>query len=85
MKTGRQVCFDLEFLSTKISFIRGVENPCKNLYVSVARVLIFSRVYCGRLIFLKQLWKDDDLLLYVILIAHSCIRFILLLRLRLVS
>ena len=31
----------LLFLSIKISFIRGGESPCKNLYISVARILIF--------------------------------------------
>ena len=40
-------------------------------------------VYCDRVILLKQLLKDDDLSLYVILNALSCIRFILMLRLRL--
>ena len=33
--------------------------------------------------FSSKFWKDDDLSLYVILNALSCIRFILLLRLRL--
>ena len=29
------------FLSTKISLIRDGENPCKNFYISVARILIY--------------------------------------------
>ena len=71
------------FLSTKISFIRGGESPCKNFYVSVARILIFLWCIVTELSFSSKFWKDDDLSLYVILNALSCIRFILLLRFRL--
>ena len=67
----------------KISFIRGGERPCKNLYVSVARIFIFLWCIVAELSFSSKFWKDDNLSLYVILIALSCIRFILLLKLRL--
>ena len=71
------------FLSTKISFIRGGESPCKNLYVWVARILIFLWCIVTELSFSSNFWKDDDLSCYAILSALSCIQFILLLMLRL--
>ena len=71
------------FLSIKISFIRGGKSPCKNLYVSVARISIFLWCILTELSFSSKFWKDDDLSLYLILNARSCIRFILLLSLRL--
>ena len=71
------------FLSTKISFIRGGESPCKNLHVSIARILIVLWCVVTELSFSSNFWKDDDLSLYVILNALSYIWFILLLRLRL--
>ena len=42
----------LLYLSTKISFIRGEESPCKNLYVCNG-----SMLYCDRVILLKQFLK----------------------------
>ena len=73
----------LLFLSTNILFIRGGESPCKNLHVSVARILIFLWCIVAELSFSSKFWKDDDLSLYVILNALLCIQFMLLLRLRL--
>ena len=42
----------LLYLSTKISFIRGEESSCKNLYACNV-----SMLYCDRLILLKQFWR----------------------------
>ena len=53
------------------------------MYVSVARILIFPWCIVTELSFWSKFWKDDDLSLYVILNAVSCIRFVLLLRPRL--
>ena len=51
--------------------------------VSVARMLILLWCIVIELSFSRNFWKDADLSLYVIFNALSCIRFILLLRLRL--
>ena len=52
-----------QFLSTKTSFKRGGENPCKTLNVSMARVPIFLWCIVTELSLSSVSWKDDDLLL----------------------
>ena len=68
------------FFSTKVSLIRGEESPCKNLYILVARILIFWWCIVIELFFSSNFWEDDDFSLFVILSALSWIRFILLLK-----
>ena len=68
-------------LSTKISFMRVRESPCKNFYVAVAKILIIIWSIVTELSFSSNFWKDDDFSLYIILDALSCIRLVLLLRL----
>ena len=55
--------------------MRGGERPFKNLYVSVARILISLWCILTELSFSNNFWKDGDLSLYVILNALSCIRY----------
>ena len=68
----------LLFLSTKISFIIGGKSPFKNLYVSIANIIIFLWCIVAELSLLRNFWKDE-----LILNSLLCILFILLLWLQL--
>ena len=57
--------------STKTFFKIGGERSCRNLNVSIATFIVTE------LSLSSKSWKDDDLLLYIILNALSCIRFVL--------
>ena len=57
--------------SSKTFFKIGGERSCRNLNVSIATFIVTE------LSLSSKSWKDDDLLLYIILNALSCIRFVL--------
>ena len=48
------------------------ETPCKNLHVSVARILIFLWGILTELSFSSNFWKDDNLSLYVTFNVLAC-------------